>query len=170
MPENKTLDIIKKAIILEHRGKALYQSVTPETDSNGVKELFNMLAEEEENHIKVLNHQYRSISMGGKFDVHGVEGLSVGGDSVAARVLTGKIVKEISGASYEAAVISAALEFEKKAVEFYSQQAEKALSEEEKKIFLWLSDWEKGHMSMLAHIDKELMEKIWYDNSFWPLD
>jgi rubrerythrin len=170
MPENKTLDIIKKAIILEHRGKALYQSVTPETASNGVKDLFNMLAEEEDNHIEVLNRQYRSISRGGKFDAHGVAGLSLGGDSVAARVLTEKIVNEISGASYEAAVISAALEFEKKAVEFYAQHAEKAESEEEKKVFLWLADWEKDHMSMLARIDKELMEKIWFDNSFWPLD
>jgi rubrerythrin len=170
MTENKALDIIKKAIILEYRGKALYQSVTPDTGSPGVKELFDMLAEEEDNHIKVLNQQFQSISKGGKFDAHGIEGLSVNGDSVAAKILTEKIVKEISGAGYEAAVISAALEFEKKAVEFYSQQVEKADSEEEKKIFLWLSDWEKGHMAMLALIDKELMEKIWFDNSFWPLD
>ena len=33
----------------------------------------------------------------------------------------------------------------------------------------WLADWEKSHMTMLAELDKEIKEKIWYDNSFWPL-
>jgi rubrerythrin len=67
-------------------------------------------------------------------------------------------------------VISAAIEFEKKAVKYYSENSEKTASESEKKIFQWLAEWEKKHLHMLASIDKELKEKIWYDNRFWPLD
>jgi len=84
--------------------------------------------------------------------------------------LTREIVKSISGAGYEAAVISAALDFEKNAVKYYSEHAEAAESAEEKKLFSWLTDWEKNHMLMLARLDNELKEKIWYDNQFWPLD
>jgi len=167
MAENKTLDIIKKAIVLEHRGKALYESVLPKTSSAGVKELFTQLAEEEEKHIDVLSKRYKSVAKGGTFDTRV---LVKPGELEDNNILSGKIVKEISGAGYEAAVISAALEFEKKAVEFYSKQAESSESKEEKELFQWLSEWEKGHMAMLAQIDKDLMEDIWYDNQFWPLD
>lgn len=167
MSENKTVDILKKAIVLEHRGKALYQSVAPETDAWGVKELFVMLAEEEENHINILTRQLKSVVKGGGFDAAGLADTE---DAAASKILTEKIAAGISGAGYEAAVIAAALEFEKNAVEFYSKQAESAQSKDEKKLFKWLADWEKGHMTMLAQIDRQLMEDIWYDNNFWPLD
>ena len=64
MAENKTLDIIKKAILLEHKGKALYESVAPKTEVTAVKELFEMLAEEEEKHIEILNKQFVLVSKG----------------------------------------------------------------------------------------------------------
>jgi len=167
MSEKEVLDIIKKAILLEHRGRSLYRAAAAETRSEGVKELFDTLAEEEKNHIETLNRQYKSVSKGGGFEVGNLSAAGKSGDS---EVLSGKIVSAISAAGYEAAVIAAALEFEKKAVDFYSKQAEAAGSENEKKLFRWLADWEKGHMAMLARIDKDLMESIWYDNSFWPLD
>jgi len=81
-----------------------------------------------------------------------------------------KIVESISGAGYEAAVIAAALEFEKNAVKFYSEHATSAESEQEQKLYHWLTEWEKNHMLMMAKLDNELKEKIWYDNKFWPMD
>lgn len=67
-------------------------------------------------------------------------------------------------------MISAALEFEKKAVKYYSESAAAAQFQGEKEIFSWLMEWEKSHLLMLAKLDDELKEKIWYDNQFWPLD
>ena len=166
MTEDKTLDIVKNAILLEHKGKALYESVVATTKFEAVKELFSMLMHEEENHIKVLNEQYSRLSKGEDYDVSGLENFHA---AAAHEVLNKTIVENISGAGYEAAVISAALEFEKNAVRYYSQQASQAASEEERKLYLWLSDWEKTHMLMLAQIDNEVKEKIWFDNQFWPL-
>ena len=167
MTEIKTLDILKGAILLEHRGKALYESVVNTSKSEGVKELFNMLSREEDKHIGVLNNQFSRIAKGESFDVAGLEKEHA---STQEAILTREIVKSISGAGYEAAVISAALDFEKNAVKYYSEHAEAAESAEEKKLFSWLTDWEKNHMLMLARLDNELKEKIWYDNQFWPLD
>ncbi len=163
----KRLDIVKGALLLEYRGKALYESVTEATKVEGVKELFRMLVREEAKHIELLTKQYSRILKGETPDPSDLEKEDA---TVTAEVMSDDVVREVHGAGYEAAVISAALEFEKNAVNFYSEQAEKAESEGEKKLYRWLVRWEKTHMMMLARLDNELKEQIWYDNQFWPLD
>jgi len=163
--KDKVLDIVKGAILLEHRGKALYESVAQKTDVESVKELFAMLADEEGKHVAILNKQYARVSKGEDFDSTGLEAVK---GTTADAVLSGKIVKGVSGAGYEAAVIAAALEFEKNAVKYYSEHETTAASQEEKKFFNWLVKWETDHMTMLAQIDNQIKEDIWYDNNFWP--
>ena len=160
-------DILKGAILLEHKGKALYESVRETSQVKGVKELFGILAEEEVKHIQILTDQFSRLKRGEGFDP---SGLSDETFAAPEEVLTGDLVKEIFGAGYEAAVIAAALNFEKNAVKFYSEQAGKADAGEERELFQWLTRWEKTHLSMLAQLDEEIREKIWYDNQFWPLD
>jgi len=167
MNERKTVDIIKEAILLEYRGKALYESVAGRTDSAAVKQLFEMLVEEEAKHIDILGTQLKRVVNGEAFDVGGIEDIA---PTTADSVLSEKVVKEIFGAGYEAAVISAAVEFEKKAVQYYGDQEKAAQSSEEKKLYSWLVNWETSHLTMLAQIDSDIKEQIWYDNQFWPLD
>lgn len=167
MEENNMLDIIKKSILLEHRGKALYESVAQKTEVAPVKELFEMLVEEEEKHIDILSKQFTLVANGNDFKTGELDKVE---DTTAKTVLSQEIVNGISGAGYEAAVIAAALEFEKNAVKYYGDQEAAASSPEKKKLFNWLVKWETEHMTMLAKIDDDLKEQIWYDNSFWPLD
>jgi rubrerythrin len=167
MTDSISIDILKGAILLEHRGKALYESVVKSSGSDDVKQLFLLLSKEEDKHISVLKKQFSRLSKGESFDVAELETEHA---TTHEAVLTDKLVKDISGAGYEAAVIAAALEFEKKAVEYYSEHASQAESEEEKKLYGWLADWEKNHMLMMARLDNELKEKIWFDNQFWPMD
>lgn len=164
---DKRIDVVKGALLLEHRGKALYESVAETTKIEGVKELFKMLVREEEKHIDLLTKQYSRILKGESPDASDLEREDT---TVTAAIFSDEVVKEVHGAGYEAAVISAALEFEKSAVNFYSKQAETAESEEEQKLYRWLVRWEKTHMMMLAKLDNEIKEQIWYDNKFWPLD
>ncbi len=166
MAENNMLDIIKKAILLEHRGKALYESVAQKTEVAPVKELFEMLVEEEGKHIDILNKQFTLVANGKDFETGELDKVE---DITAKTVLSQGVVNGISGAGYEAAVIAAALEFEKNAVKYYGDQETAASTTEEKKLFNWLVKWETEHMTMLAKIDDDLKEQIWYDNSFWPL-
>ena len=167
MAESKTIDILKGALLLEYRGKALYESVVKSSGSEDVKQLFSMLSKEEDKHIGVLTKQFSRLSKGEPFDVAELETEHA---TTHEAVLSDELVKNISGAGYEAAVIAAALEFEKKAVEYYSERASQAESEEERKLYSWLTSWEKNHMLMMARLDNELKEKIWFDNQFWPLD
>jgi rubrerythrin len=164
---DKRLDIVKGALLLEHKGKALYESVTEATKIEGVRELFKMLVREEEKHIDLLTKQYSRILKGESLEASDLEKEDA---TVTAEIISDDVIKEVHGAGYEAAVIWAALEFEKNAVNFYSRQAEEAESEGEQKLYRWLVRWEKTHMMMLAKLDNELKEQIWYDNQFWPLD
>jgi len=167
MAENRSEDILKGALLLERRGKALYESVVQTTRVKELKDLFSFLRDEEIKHIEFLEKQFGRLSRGEEFDI---ENLQKEYEQAAHEVLTETIVSQVSGAGYEAAVISAALELEKKAVTYYTQQVDAAGSIEQENLYRWLSKWEKTHMRMLAELDKELREKIWFDNQFWPLD
>ncbi len=165
--ETTVLDIVKGAILLEHKGKALYDSVAKTTAVPAVKELFTWLAEEEVKHIAFLEKQFQRLVKGE--GMHGVPEELDHTEAIDA-VLAEEIVKSVSGAGYEAAVISAALEFEKRAVAYYSDQRDQTRSKSEKEVFGWLAKWETTHMEMLAKVDDDLKQEIWYDNQFWPLD
>ena len=62
MEEPKTLDILKVAILLERRGKAFYKKVSQQTDNEDVKNIFEIMANEEDEHIKFLTEQYLNYS------------------------------------------------------------------------------------------------------------
>jgi rubrerythrin len=162
----RAIDIIKGALLLEHKGKALYESVVKTTKIEEIKDLFDFLVKEEEKHIQTLEKQFSVIS--GK--AQPIENFPIGELESTQKIITEKISKDVFGAGYEAAVISAALELEKNAVYYYSKHQESAETEDEKKLYKWLADWEKNHMQMLANLDKEIKEQIWFDNNFWPLD
>jgi rubrerythrin len=162
--ENKSTEILKTAILMEKRGKAFYEKVAEQTESADVKKIFTMMAEEEQTHVEFLSKQFASYSKDKKFAKIELK-FDAG---VADAILSGDIKKQISAASFEAAAISAAIDMETKAIEVYSKQAAEATDPNEKELFSWLADWEKGHHKVLHELNEELKESIWYDNQFWP--
>ena len=57
---------------------------------------------------------------------------------------------------------------EEKAIALYSRRAETAQDPAEETLYQWLAGWERGHLSFLAQLDKEIKEAVWNDNQFWP--
>jgi len=167
METKRTTDILKEAILLEQRGRAFYSNIASQTTSDAVKRIFTMIAEEEEQHIRFLSDQYRHYQKHNFFmDVTLQAGTAP--DEVARKVLSEEMKSQISAASFEAAAISAAMDFEAKAVELYASRAESAVDTNEKELYHMLAEWERGHHKWLARIDKDLREQVWYDNNFWP--
>lgn len=164
MEESKTMQILKTAILLERKGKAFYSSVSEKADDPDVKEFFKHMADEEDEHIRYLNEQFEYYTKNNNFK----EPLTHAEDSTDEAILSEKVKKQISAASFEAAAISAAIDFETRAVKVYSDRADSATDPEEKKFYSFLAEWEQGHHKLLHDIDQELKEKIWYDNNFWP--
>lgn len=166
MENQKALEIIKSAILMEVRGQAFYKNVVDQTKNEDVKNIFTIMANEEKLHTEYLSKQYSSIKNNGKPDQQILPEAS--SENLVNLILSPEIKNQVSGAGFEAAAISASIDMENKAVEIYSDFAAKAEDAEIKDLFTWLADWEGGHVKILNKLDQELREKIWYDNNFWP--
>lgn len=160
------VDILKEAILLERRGKAFYGTCAKQTKSEAARKIFQMMADEEDEHIAFLSKQFAHYEKNQAFMKN--EGGAHPDEDAVMEILSEEVKKEISAASFEAAAISAAMDFETRAVKVYSDRAEEATDQNEKDMYQMLADWEKGHHFWLHKINEELKEQVWYDNNFWP--
>jgi rubrerythrin len=167
METKSSTDILKEAILLEKRGKAFYSNIAGQTKSEAVRKVFTMMADEEDQHIAFLSRQFSHYDKHKTFaeNPSHVEDPS---EEIAMEVLSAAMKKQISAASFEAAAIGAAIDFETRAVNLYAGRAETATDTNEKETYLMLAEWERGHHKWLLKMDKELREQVWYDNNFWP--
>jgi rubrerythrin len=166
MGDDKTTDILKRAIMMEKRGQAFYEKVAQQTSGNAVKRFFQMMADEEKDHIRILSEQFKAYQdhkefNAGRFDEHPES-------DIDRQVLSKEIKSEISAAAYEAAAISAAMSMEEIAIKLYSDRAAIATDANEKALYNWLAKWETQHLNFLTDIDRELTQDIWHDANFWP--
>jgi rubrerythrin len=166
MSEHESLDVLKQAMLLERRGRAFYQSVADQSADKAVTSFFGLMAAEEQKHMDVLAKQFTAYKEKGSFE----PGTFDRGETskVASVVLDTAMKDAISAAGFEAAAIGAAIAMEERAVKVYGDGAESATDPEEKSLYQWLWSWEQEHLKMLMDIDKALVEKVWYDNQFWP--
>ncbi len=166
MTAKQPLNILKEAILLERRGKAFYSKVAEQAADSAVKEFFETMAREEERHIEILETQFAAYAQNQQFEP--LSDVQKEEKTRANQVLSGDIKEKIAAAEFEAAAISAAMLMEERAVAFYGGSAKAADNPEEAMFYQWLSDWEQGHLSYLARLDKELRETVWNDRQFWP--
>ncbi|MEI6346710.1 MAG: ferritin family protein [Bacteroidota bacterium] len=165
--ENNALDILKMAILMERRGKEFYTTVANQAKDENVKNIFFLMSKEEQLHIEQLSEHFKSFMKNGKFEKLEINHVEED-DTIAKLILDPSIKKSISAASFEASAIGAAIDMENKAIEVYSKRAKESTDENEKALYLWLTDFERGHHKLLNDLNKELMEEVWNDNHFWP--
>lgn len=166
MKDSSAINVLKSAILLERKGKAFYSTIAKQTKSAAVRKIFTMMAEEEEEHIQFLSRQFASYDKHKEFVKN--EPVSQVDDTDVVKILSEEIKQQISAASFEAAAISAAIDFENRAIEIYSNRAEEATDKNEKEMYQMLADWEKTHHHLLYRLSEDLKEDIWNDNNFWP--
>ena len=164
--QNDTVSILKQAILLERRGKAFYIQIAANSGSAAVKEFFEMMAAEEDQHEKILSEQYKAFQIRGRFMPAAFPEDETA--KTASRILTADLREKIAAAGFEAAAISAAMSMEERSIRIYSDQAKQTDDPQEKAVYQWLAGWEARHLDLLSRLDRELTEAIWNDNSFWP--
>ena len=168
MNESRSEEILKMAILMEKRGKAFYEQVAKNTDNEEVANIFNIMAKEEQTHIEYLSEQFKYYKQNNKFKEDRLIAKNESDEAIANLIISGDVKKNISAAGYEAAAINAAIDMETKAIDVYTEHAKESDDKNEKELFQWLADWEKGHHKILNDLSKELQEEIWNDNAFWP--
>ena len=163
MAAETTVDILKNAILLEKKGRAFYGQVAEQADHPAVKRFFEMMADEEGQHIAILTEQFKAYRENARFNPFETPAA----DDIADKVLTRELVDAIAAADYEAAAVSAAMAMEKNAIRLYADRAADTADPQEKALYDWLSRWEQSHLRFLAEVDREITERIWHDNNFW---
>lgn len=166
MGEDRAIEILKSALLLEKRGKAFYGKVASQASSKPVADFFRLMAEEEDRHIRLLSVQFKAYLKGGRFQ----SGAAAEAEEfpAAAEVLRPEVQRQIAAAEFEAAAVAAAMGMEQAAVALYSKRAVEAVDPDEKSLYEWLARWESAHLEFLSQIDREITEAIWHDNRFWP--
>ena len=166
MEKSNALTILKHALLMERKGKSLYEKTAAHAGDEDVAEFFRQLAAEEQEHMDILERQFKSYMSDGRFMAGGYE--NDAGAEPAPEILNRDIIKRINAAGFEAAAITAAIGFEEKAVQTYADRAKETDDPEEKKLYTWLSEWEKTHLKKLLAVESSLIESVWHDNGFWP--
>lgn len=166
MDKSSTLTILKNAFLMERKGKNLYEKAMDHATDASVKAFFKDLADDEQEHMNILEKQFKAYMTSGKFMAGGFE--NDGGAVTPPDILDDTLKDRINAAGFEATAITAAISFEDKAVKLYAQRAREATDPEEKKMYTWLSTWEKTHLKRLMALEASLIERVWNDNSFWP--
>ncbi len=166
MPAHKSIEILKEAILLEKRGQAFYSKVAEQSGNSEVKTFFETMAGEEAHHIEILENQFAAYVRNQQFlPLDNQDQESRPTDQV---VLSDALKQQIAAADFEAAAISAAMLMEERAIALYSERAKATQDPAEETLYLWLADWERGHLSYLARLDREIKETVWNDRQFWP--
>lgn len=166
MSREKTIEVLKTAILLEKRGESFYRKVAAETEFPEVAHIFTTMADEEVMHTRLLSEKYKEANSDKPLTKPSFPESKK--DLTADAILSDDVKARIAAAGFEAAAISAAIDMENKAIEVYSQRAASAEDPIEKSLFQWLADWERTHHKVLYDLDNELKERVWNDNHFWP--
>jgi rubrerythrin len=160
------LDILKEGILLERRGRALYQQAAKLSEKAAVRDFFQMMADEEDHHMRILERQFKTYA-----DHHHLADIdteTAGQRTAVDHVLTEVLKSNIAPAGFEGAALSAAMLIEEQSVNLYSDRARKATDPQEKALFRWLAEWEHDHLTFLVGLEREIREQVWNDRRFWP--
>ena len=161
------MEVVKEAMMAEVKGHQLYTHAATTTSDPAVRGIFESLAKDEEGHIEILKTQAKNLFDGGTVDLGVVSTAEVGGGSHV--IIDDAFKRSLKTGTFEMAAIGIGCDLEKRAIAFYSEHAEKTDDPELKKLFTWLTKWEKAHLSQLLDLEKFYKDAFWADQGFMPM-
>jgi rubrerythrin len=163
----RMIEAVKAAVMTEIKGQQLYEHAASTTEDPTARAMFEALAHDEDDHVRILQAQYKSLMKEGKVDISMVNPAEL--DHGAGHVIDDEFRKSIKRGKFEMAVIGIGCDLEKKAIAYYKEQADQAEDPDLKQLFTWLSEWEVGHLEHLLELEKMLQDEYWADLGFSPM-
>jgi rubrerythrin len=162
MDGNNAVDLLKGAILLERRGRALYEGAARQASAEPVRLLFETLAQEESRHQAWLESLFVQSAVEGA-----ATGFRIPSDTASHPVIDSAMAAAIASAGFESAVVSAAVGLEQAAIAYYEEAAARSRGEAAD-LFTKLADWERTHLELLTSLDRQIRERAWFESGFWP--
>jgi len=140
------MNIYKYAMKMEIDGENYYRSLANRAESEGIRNILTMLADEELKHFEILKRMSNN-----ELDIE-----MASTDSLQdVRNIFTEMQEKNTGIGTDAGHVNLyrkAREHEEKSYHFYLEKSEQAERESEKEIFLKLAKEEKKHMILMANI------------------
>lgn len=141
------MDIFKYAINLETEGEKFYRELAEKTNHTGIKNIMNMLADDELKHKKIfenLKNDYKVVYAPTEIL------------SKAKSIFKGIKAEDFLNSSKELAIYEKALEFEQKSINIYKEELNKQEDIIPIELLLELIEEEKKHYNLVDNIIKLL--------------
>lgn len=162
---------LKAALMNEVDGREFYRMAAAGATSEGVREMFEFLAEEEERHYRALLEQAGRLAAGKplRFRRNEADRKRLGG--FRTLLVTPGVVADAGKAESEIAALSVGMTLEKRAIRQFAalrKKAEWVGDEAAASVFSVLAAWEQDHLEMLSHRYGAIREAYWEEARFWP--
>lgn len=159
------LAIISQAILNEVEGREFYLLASSKTSSEGSREAFLELANEEKKHEDYLKKLWNELSGEEGFNIESV--LEAGINIPSPEIYHwGKVDKD--SLSMTMSVFSIGMQMEKDSIAFYEAAKVKISSKASEELFDLLIKWENVHLTQFHEQYKLLKEEWWSDQGFAP--
>ncbi|MGB4439970.1 MAG: ferritin family protein [Sedimentibacter sp.] len=159
------LSIISQAVLNEIEGYEFYKMASVQADSEGTKEAFFELANEEKKHADYLKKLWTKLSDGGEVKIDNIldSGIVVPSPEIYR---WSKVDK--NNTSIAMSVFGIGMQMEQSSIDFYEKAKEKVSSQAGKELFDILLSWEKIHLLQFSEQYNLLKEEWWADQGFAP--
>jgi len=167
-PQTKTLaEGLFRAIQAETDGQHFYLMAASSTADPKGREVFTLLAHEEEAHQNFLRAQHRSLVETGKADplLKLPQQSELQGDSP---IFSAELKRRIKDAHFEMSALSIGIQLELSAISHYQESARIATDPVVSAFFSQLSTWERGHHQALLRQQEALKQDYWAESGFAP--
>ncbi len=139
------MDIFDHAMQMEREGEEYYRELASRTANSGLKNILNMLADDEAKHFKVFEEMKEGLTTG----ILATKVLS-DAKNIFSEMKRSIATFDFSGS--EKSLYKKALEIEKKSEEFYREKSDEAELADQKKVLLRIAEEEKKHYLLVENI------------------
>lgn len=168
MDREKALKGMKIALQAELNGIEFYRIAAEKTEDKKGKEVFQMLAQDEEKHYNELKRQYQNLIKDDQW--------LVSPELAKAPVFTDEnpifseeLKNRIQDKPFEMSALSIGALLETNSIDFYRKMKEEADDPLARELFENLQKWEEKHFEAITKQLNLLKEEYWADAHFTPL-
>jgi rubrerythrin len=172
-PSEGALEMFQTALAMEEKGHDFYQKALTNCQNEAGVEIFRMLAQDEVHHTRIIKKIYEKVSGGADYTalLDEMEAERRTEDLGAFfRKVTEKHGKDIHAATSDIEALEIGLDFERKAVDFYSRALAKATEAQEKRFLEEMVAEERTHVQLVADTKAYLENPAdWFEAHEKPL-